>query len=73
MARRVGSGSSRMVSDWSPGDDVAGLLEGLADQGVGFVGGAGGDGVERGDPDGVGDEFGFDVEDLLAGVDLAEW
>ena len=52
------------------GDDVAGSGEGGADQGVGFVGGAGvagggGDragerlrGVERGDADGVVDQFG---------------
>ena len=66
------------------GDDVAGAGEGGADQGVGFVVGAGvagvGDdrtgegsrGVERGDADAVVDQFRFGVEDLLAGVDLGE-
>ena len=66
------------------GDDVAGAGQGGADQGVGFVVGAGvaggGDdrtrqglgGVERGDADGVVDQFGLGVEDLLAGVDLGE-
>ena len=61
------------------GDDVAGAGEGGADQGVGFVvaagvAGAGDDrarkglrGVERGDADGVVDQFGLGVEDLLAG------
>jgi hypothetical protein len=32
----------------------------------------GGGGVERGDPDGVADQRGLDVQDLLAGVDLAK-
>ena len=66
------------------GDDVAGAGQGGADQGVGFVVGAGvaggGDdrtrqrlcGVERGDADGVVDQFGFGVQDLLAGVDLGQ-
>src|SRR6478752_2489191 len=66
------------------GDDVAGAGQGGADQGVGFVVGAGvaggGDdrpgqglcGVERGDADGVVDQFGFGVEDFLAGVDLGQ-
>ena len=66
------------------GDDVAGAGQRGADQGVGFVVGAGvaggGDdrtrqglcGVERGDADGVVDQFGLGVEDLLAGVDLGE-
>ena len=60
------------------GDDVAGSGQGGADQGVGFVVGAGvaggGDdsageilrGVERRDADGVVDQFGFGVQDLLA-------
>ena len=64
------------------GVDVPAAGEGLADQGVCFVVGAGvvgvdpdgpgegGGGVERGDPDGVGDELGLDVQDLLTGVDL---
>ena len=66
------------------GDDVAGAGESGADQGVGFVGGAGvagaGEdrmrkglrGVEGGDADGVVDQFGLGVEDLLAGVDRGE-
>ena len=66
------------------GDDVAGAGEGGADQGVGFVVGAGvagvGDnrtrqglcGVERGDADGVVDQFRFGVQHLLAGVDLGQ-
>ena len=66
------------------GDDVAGAGECGADQGVGFVVGAGvaggGDdrtrqglcGVERGDADGVVDQLGLGVEDLLAGVDLGQ-
>ena len=64
------------------GDDVAGAGQGGVDQGVGLVAGAGvagvGDdrtrqrlgGVERRDADGVVGQFGFGVEDLLAGVDL---
>src|ERR1019366_10108057 len=35
--------------------------------------GEGGGGVERGDPDRVGDELGLNVQDLLTGVDLAQW
>src|SRR5271166_1089765 len=66
------------------GDDVAGSGQGGADQGVRFivaagVAGVGEDrtrqrlrGVERGDADGVVDQFRFGVEDLLAGVDLGE-
>lgn len=66
------------------GDDVAGACQGGADQDVGFVGGAGvngaGDGceceglrgVERGDADGMLDQFGFGVQCLLAGIDLCE-
>ena len=66
------------------GDDVAGAGESGADQGVGLVVGAGvaggGEdrtgkglrGVERGDADGVVDQFGLGVEHLLAGVDLGE-
>jgi len=64
------------------GDDVAGAGQGGADQGVGFVGGAavagvgedgpreGLRGVVGGDPDGVVDQFGFGVQDLLAGVGI---
>ena len=64
------------------GDDVAGAGQRGADQGVGFVVGAGvagaGDdrageglrGVVGGDADGVVDQFGFGVEDLLAGVEV---
>ena len=85
VCRGAGSGSSRMCRvSVAVGDDVAGAGQGGADQGVGFVVGAGvaggGDdrarqglgGVERGDADGVVDQFGFGVEDLLAGVDLGE-
>jgi hypothetical protein len=36
------------------------------------VSGQGGGGVERGDPDRVGDQFCLYVQDLLAGVDLAQ-
>ena len=66
------------------GDDVAGAGECGADEGVGFVvgagvAGAGHDhsgqglrGVVGGDADGVVDQFGFGVEDLLAGVDLGQ-
>jgi hypothetical protein len=32
--------------------------------------GPGGGGVERGDAEGVGDQFGLDVQDVLVGVDL---
>ena len=35
--------------------------------------GLGGGGVERGDADGVGDQLRLDVQDLLSGVDLAQW
>jgi len=35
-------------------------------------GGQSGGGVERGDADRVGDQLGLDVQDLLAGVDLAQ-
>ena len=35
--------------------------------------GEGGGGVERGDADGVGDQLRLDVQDLLSGVDLAQW
>ena len=64
------------------GDDVPGQGQCLADEGVGLLGGAGvagvdsevagqgGDGVERGDPDGMGNQFGLDVEDLLTGVHI---
>jgi hypothetical protein len=34
--------------------------------------GHGGGGVERGAVDGVGDQLGLDLQDLLAGVDLAQ-
>jgi hypothetical protein len=66
------------------GDDVAGAGQCGADEGVGFVVGAGvaGGGEDRtgqrlcgvvgGDADGVVDQFGFGVEDLLAGVDLGQ-
>src|SRR5665811_714809 len=66
------------------GVDVSAAGEGLADEGVCFVVGAGvagvdadvsgqgGGGVERGDADGVADQLGLDVQDLLAGVDLAQ-
>lgn len=66
------------------GVDVAAAGQGLADQRVCFVVGAGvagvdadcsgqcGGGVERGDTDGVGDQLGLDVQDLLAGVDLGQ-
>ena len=36
------------------------------------VSGQGGGGVERGDPDGVADQLGLDVQDLLTGVDLTQ-
>ena len=67
------------------GVDVAAAGQRLPHQGVCFAVGAGvpgvdadgpgegGGGVERGDPDRVGDELGLDVQDLLAGVDLAQW
>jgi len=66
------------------GVDVAAAGEHLADQGVGFVAcarapgmntdgsGQGDGGVERGDTDGVGDQLGLNVQDLLAGVDLGQ-
>jgi hypothetical protein len=66
------------------GVDVAAAGQRLTDEGVCFtvgagvpgvdadVSGQGGGGVERGDPDGVGDELGLNVQDLLAGVDLAQ-
>ena len=67
------------------GVDVAAAGQRLTDEGVCFAVGAGvpgvdsdgpgegGGGVERGDPDGVGDELGLNVQDLLAGGDLAQW
>ena len=67
------------------GVDVAADGQYLPDEGVGFVVGAGvagvdpdcsGEGgrrVERADPDGVADQLGLDVQDLLTGVDLAQW
>ena len=67
------------------GVDVAAAGERLTDQGVCFVVGSGvpgvdsdgpgegGRGVERGDPDGVGDQLGLGVQDLLAGGRLAQW
>src|ERR1035437_2435688 len=66
------------------GVDVAAAGQSLADEGVCFVVGAGvagvdadvsgqgGGGVERGDADGVADQLGLDVQDLLAGVDLGQ-
>ena len=67
------------------GVDVSAAGPGLADEGVCFVVGAGvpgvdvdgagegGGGVERGDADGVGDQLRLYVQDLLSGVDLAQW
>jgi hypothetical protein len=46
---------------------------GEGDHLAGLFGFGEGRGVERGDPDGVGDELGLDVQDLLTGVDLAQW
>ena len=63
-------------------DDVAAGGEGFADEGEGFVGGAGvgpvqgagqdGLGVAGGHPDGVGDQLGLGVQPDLPGVVLAE-
>ena len=84
VARRVGRGSNLTVSTPSWGS-ISAAGEGLADEGVCFVVGAGvpgvdadgsglgGGGVERGDADGVGDQLRLDVQDLLSGVDLAQW
>jgi hypothetical protein len=47
------------------GEGVAGVDADRSGQGCG--------GVERGDTDGVGEQLGLDVQDLLAGVDLGQW
>ena len=63
------------------GVDVAACGKGLSGQvvGAGVVGlyancpGEGGVDIERCDADGVGDQLGLGVQDLLAGVDLVQW
>ena len=87
VARRVGSGSRVMVRVCAGGlgwiSPVA--VRAWNGQSVGLVGGAGvagadpdlpregGEGVVGGHPDGVGDQLGLDVEDLLAGMHVPEW
>jgi len=74
-----GQGVKTHDQDTVAGVGVAAAGEGLADQGVGFVArvgvvgvdadgaGQGCGGIGRGDADGVGDQFGLNVQDLLAG------
>src|ERR1035437_5197607 len=82
VARRVGRGSNLTVSTPSWGSmsplpvrawRMRGVLRGWRGRtrcGCGWLGGGG---VERGDADGVGDQLRLDVQDLLSGVDLAQW